>query len=163
VTLAKASAIERFLSEARSLGLSPQVREFPQGTKTAEDAARAIGCRVGQIVKSLVFVGGGRPFLALTSGPNRADTIRLADLVGGTVRRATPEEARRATGFAIGGTPPFGHPEQLRVLVDRDLLGYPEVWAAAGTPNAVFPITPKELIRASGGEPAHFREDPRAS
>jgi prolyl-tRNA editing enzyme YbaK/EbsC (Cys-tRNA(Pro) deacylase) len=161
--MAKPSSIERFLAQARGLGLRPQVREFAQGTKTADDAARAIGCQVGQIVKSLVFMGGGTPFLALTSGPNRADTSRLVELVGATVRRATPEEARLATGFAIGGTPPFGHPRPLRVLVDRDLLRYQQVWAAAGTPNSVFPITPEELVRASGGQPADFREDPGSS
>jgi prolyl-tRNA editing enzyme YbaK/EbsC (Cys-tRNA(Pro) deacylase) len=110
-------------------------------------------------VKSLVFLSGDRAFLALTSGPNRADTARLSNLMGGTpVRRATPDEAREATGFAIGGTPPFGHPRPLRVLVDRDLLGYEELWAAAGTPNSVFPIAPDDLVRASGGEPADFRE-----
>jgi prolyl-tRNA editing enzyme YbaK/EbsC (Cys-tRNA(Pro) deacylase) len=157
------SAGERFLSEARRLGLSPTVREFSQGTRTAQDAARAVGCEVGQIVKSLVFLAGDRPFLALTSGPNRADTGRLADLMGAPVRRATPDEAREATGFAIGGTPPFGHPRPLAVLVDRDLLGYRELWAAAGTPNSVFPITPLELIRASGGRPEDFREDRRSS
>jgi prolyl-tRNA editing enzyme YbaK/EbsC (Cys-tRNA(Pro) deacylase) len=104
-------------------------------------------------------VAGTEPFLALTSGPNRADTARLSELLGGVpVRRADPEEARGATGFAIGGTPPFGHPRRLRVLCDRDLLGYQEVWAAAGTPNAVFPIGPEDLLRASGAEPADFKE-----
>jgi prolyl-tRNA editing enzyme YbaK/EbsC (Cys-tRNA(Pro) deacylase) len=144
---------------ARELGLSVAVREFPQGTRTAQDAARAIGCQVGQIVKSLVFVAGTEPVLALTSGPNRADTGRLAELLGGrSVRRADPQEARRATGFAIGGTPPFGHPRPLRALCDRDLLGYQEVWAAAGTPQAVFPISPGDLLRCSGAEPADFKE-----
>jgi prolyl-tRNA editing enzyme YbaK/EbsC (Cys-tRNA(Pro) deacylase) len=152
-------AIERFLAAAEDLGLSLEVREFPKGTRTAVDAARAIGCDVGQIVKSLVFVAGTEPFLALTSGPNRADTARLSELLGGVpVRRADPEEARGATGFAIGGTPPFGHPRRLRVLFDRDLLGYQEVWAAAGTPNAVFPIGPEDLLRTSGAEPADFKE-----
>jgi prolyl-tRNA editing enzyme YbaK/EbsC (Cys-tRNA(Pro) deacylase) len=143
---------------ARELGLSVAVREFPQGTRTAQDAARAIGCHVGQIVKSLVFVAGTEPVLALTSGPNRADTGRLAELLRGrSVRRADPQEARRATGFAIGGTPPFGHPRPLRALCDRDLLGYEEVWAAAGTPQAVFPISPGDLLRCSGAEPADFK------
>jgi prolyl-tRNA editing enzyme YbaK/EbsC (Cys-tRNA(Pro) deacylase) len=152
-------AIERFLAAAEDLGLPLEVRDFPKGTRTAVDAARAIGCDVGQIVKSLVFVAGTEPFLALTSGPNRADTARLSELLGGVpVRRADPEEARGATGFAIGGTPPFGHPRRLRVLCDRDLLGYQEVWAAAGTPNAVFPIGPEDLLRASGAEPADFKE-----
>jgi len=157
--VSRPSAIERFLAAAERLGLSPEVREFPKGTRTAVDAARAVGCDVGQIVKSLVFVAGTEPFLALTSGPNRADTARLSELLGGVpVRRADPEEARGATGFAIGGTPPFGHPRRLRVLCDRDLLGYQEVWAAAGTPNAVFPIGPEDLLRASGAEPADFKE-----
>jgi prolyl-tRNA editing enzyme YbaK/EbsC (Cys-tRNA(Pro) deacylase) len=155
----KSGAVDRFVSEARRLGLDPKVREFPQGTKTAEDAARAIGCDVSQIVKSLVFVAGTEPFLALTSGPNRASTVKLSRLMAGLpVRRADAEEAREATGFAIGGTPPFGHPRHLRVWVDRDLLAHEEVWAAAGTPNTVFPLTPGELLRASGGEPADFKE-----
>lgn len=157
--MSRPPAAQRFLAAAEARGLSLRVREFPQGTKTAADAARAIGCEVGQIVKSLVFVAGTEPFLALTSGPNRADTSKLSTLMGGVpVRRADPGEARRATGFAIGGTPPFGHPRPLRVLCDRDLLGYQEVWAAAGTPNAVFPIRPDDLVRASGAEPADFKE-----
>ena len=105
-------AIDRFLEAARTLGLEPDVHRFPEGTKTAEDAARAIGCDVAQIVKSLVLSADGHPLLALTSGAHRADTARLAELAGAhEVRRATPEEARAATGFAVGGTPPFGHPQ----------------------------------------------------
>jgi prolyl-tRNA editing enzyme YbaK/EbsC (Cys-tRNA(Pro) deacylase) len=157
--MARSGAIERFLREAAKRGLAPEVREFPQGTRTAQAAALAIGCEVGQIVKSLVFLAGQEPFLALTSGPNRADTGRLASLMGGrTVRRASPDEAREATGFAIGGTPPFGHPRRLVVFCDRDLLAYDEVWAAAGTPHSVFPITPDRLVRASRAEPADFKE-----
>lgn len=153
------SSIERFLREAERLGLSLEVREFPEGTRTAQDAARAIGCQVGQIVKSLVFMGGTEPFLALTSGPNRADTDRLSALLDGVpVRRADADEARAATGFAIGGTPPFGHPRRLRAFCDRDLLGYEEVWGAAGTPHAVFPVRPGDLLRVSGAEPADFKE-----
>jgi len=153
------SSIERFLREAERLGLSLEVREFPEGTRTAQDAARAIGCEVGQIVKSLVFMGGTEPFLALTSGPNRADIDRLSALLDGVpVRRADADEARAATGFAIGGTPPFGHPRRLRAFCDRDLLGYEEVWAAAGTPHAVFPVRPGDLLRVSGAEPADFKE-----
>jgi prolyl-tRNA editing enzyme YbaK/EbsC (Cys-tRNA(Pro) deacylase) len=156
--MGRSRSVERFLSEAERLGLSLQVREFPEGTRTAEDAARAVGCDVGQIVKSLVFVAGSEPFLALTSGPNRADVARLSELAGLPVRRADAEEARTATGFSIGGTPPFGHPRPLRVFLDRDLLGYDEVWAAAGTPNTVFPIAPGDLVRASGAEPGDFKE-----
>jgi prolyl-tRNA editing enzyme YbaK/EbsC (Cys-tRNA(Pro) deacylase) len=151
--------VERFERAARDRGLSLEVGEFPQGTKTAEAAARAVGCEVGQIVKSLVFVADGRPFVALTSGANRADTVRLAEALGvSEVRRASPDEARDATGFAIGGTPPFGYPSPVRVLMDRDLLGYDLLWAAAGTPQAVFPIGPDDLIKASGAEPADFKE-----
>jgi prolyl-tRNA editing enzyme YbaK/EbsC (Cys-tRNA(Pro) deacylase) len=151
------TSVTRVEESARELGLAIEVRRFPEGTKTAADAARAVGCEVGQITKSLVFVADGEPFLALTSGANRADERALAALIGASeVRRASPEEARRATGFAIGGTPPFAHPTRLRVLVDEALLGYDEVWAAAGTPDAVFPIAPEDLLRASGGTPARF-------
>jgi prolyl-tRNA editing enzyme YbaK/EbsC (Cys-tRNA(Pro) deacylase) len=147
------------MDAARDLGLAPEVRRFPEGTKTAQDAARAIGCEVGQIVKSLVFVAGSEPFIALTSGSNRADTERLSELMDRrSVRRADPEAARAATGFAIGGTPPFGHPRALRVFCDRDLLAYEEVWAAAGTPNSVFPIAPDVLVNAAGAQPADFAE-----
>lgn len=157
--MSKGGAVQRFLREAEGRGLAPSVREFPQGTRTAEDAARAIGCEVGQIVKSLVFVAGIEPFVALTAGPNRADEKRLSELMDGRpVRRADPEEARAATGFSIGGTPPFGHPRPLRVFCDRDLLGHEEVWAAAGTPASVFPISPGDLLRASGAEPADLKE-----
>ena len=152
-------AVSRVEEAARLLGMSIDVRRFPEGTRTAADAARAVNCEVGQIVKSLVFVADGEPFLALTSGANRADVGKLAGLVGASeVRRASPEEARAATGFAIGGTPPFGHPAPLRVLVDRDLLAYEEVWAAAGAPDAVFELSPEELLRVSGGSPADFAE-----
>jgi prolyl-tRNA editing enzyme YbaK/EbsC (Cys-tRNA(Pro) deacylase) len=154
-----AGALERFEQAVREAGLSFGMRRFPSGTRTAADAARAVGCDIGQIVKSLVFVADGEAFLALTSGENRADPERLAALLrAGEVRTATAEEAREATGFAIGGTPPFGHPRPLRILVDRDLLGYDVLWAAAGTPDSVFPITPDELLAATGGSVADFKE-----
>ncbi len=162
-------AIDRFLEAARVLGHPVEVRRFPEGTKTAQDAARAIGCEVGQIVKSLVFMGDGTPLLALTSGANRVDVGRLAELAGvREVRRATPEEARTATGFAVGGTPPFvmaarsedgtAEPRSVRTLIDEALLSFDELWAAAGTPDAVFRLTPAELVRASGGDVATFAE-----
>jgi prolyl-tRNA editing enzyme YbaK/EbsC (Cys-tRNA(Pro) deacylase) len=152
-------AIDRFLEAARVLGHEVEVRRFPEGTKTAEAAARAVGCEVGQIVKSLVFVAGDEAVLALTSGANRVDTRRLASLAGASVaRRADPEEARAATGFAVGGTPPFGHPSRVRTFLDRDLLAFEEVWAAAGTPDAVFRTTPDELARLSEAEVADLKE-----
>jgi prolyl-tRNA editing enzyme YbaK/EbsC (Cys-tRNA(Pro) deacylase) len=154
-----AGAAERFDQAMRAAVLAFEITRFPSGTRTAADAARAVGCEIGQIVKSLVFVADGEAFLALTSGENRADPDRLAGLLGAReVRRATAEEAREATGFAIGGTPPFGHPRPLRVLVDRDLFGFDVLWAAAGTPDSVFPIVPAKLLAASGGEIADFKE-----
>lgn len=155
----RSNAVERFEREALERGLSIEVHEFPEGTKTAEAAARAVGCEVGQIVKSLVFVADGKAFVALTSGANRADTARLAGILEvGEIRRASPDEAREATGFAIGGTPPFGYPQPVQVLMDRDLLGYDVLWAAAGTPQAVFPIRPDDLLGAAGAKPADFKE-----
>jgi prolyl-tRNA editing enzyme YbaK/EbsC (Cys-tRNA(Pro) deacylase) len=150
-------AIGRFEAAAANSGVRLEIVRFPEGTRTAADAAQAIGCDVGQIVKSLVFVADGEAFLALTSGANRADTARLAALLGATsVRRADADEVRAATGFAIGGTPPFGHPQVLPVLIDRDLATFDEVWAAAGTPDAVFRLSPGDLIAASGGRVVDF-------
>jgi prolyl-tRNA editing enzyme YbaK/EbsC (Cys-tRNA(Pro) deacylase) len=154
-------AIDRFLDAARVLGHPVEVRRFPEGTKTAGDAARAIGCDVGQIVKSLVFVADGEPVLALTSGANRVDVARLAEIAGASeARRANPEEARAATGFAVGGTPPFGHAERVRAFLDRDLLAFEEIWAAAGTPDSVFRTTPEELRRSALAEVADLKEVP---
>lgn len=153
-----ADAVERFLAAARATGVEVTPTRFPEGTRTAEQAARATGCEVGQIVKSLVFVADGEAFLALTSGANQADPAAMAAALGAAeVRRADAEEAREATGFAIGGVPPFGHVRPLRILVDRDLLGYEVVWAAAGRPDTSFPISPQELVRASGGTPIDLR------
>jgi Cys-tRNA(Pro) deacylase len=152
-------AVERFVGAARALGIEPEVHRFPQGTKTAEDAARAVGCDVAQIVKSLVFLADGHPVLALTSGANRVDVRKLAALAGAReARRASPEEARAATGYAVGGTPPIGHPTRLRTWIDRDLVAFDRVWAAAGAPDAVFPVDPRELLRLGAVE-ADLRTD----
>jgi prolyl-tRNA editing enzyme YbaK/EbsC (Cys-tRNA(Pro) deacylase) len=143
------------VTAGRSLGLELDVREFPQGTRTAADAARAIGCRVDQIVKSLVFMADTDPVLVLTSGGNRVDVVKVGRCQDATaVRKADAEEVRAATGYAIGGTPPFGHARELPVLVDRNLTSFQEVWAAAGTPRHVFAITPADLLRATGGRVA---------
>ncbi len=156
---AVSKAIDRFLQAAQVLGHEVEVRRFPEGTKTAKDAARAIGCEVGQIVKSLVFMADDHPVLALTSGSNRVDVEALAILAGvSSARRADPEEARLATGFAVGGTPPFGHPAPVRTFLDRDLLAHAEIWAAAGTPDAVFRTTPDELLGTTKAEVADLKE-----
>ncbi len=143
---------------ARELGLDLELREFPEGTRTAEDAARAIGVEVGQIVKSLVFTLDGALVMALVSGRNRLDEGRLAAVLGGTeVGRADATGVREATGYAIGGVPPFGHPAPLPTAIDEDLLDYEEVWAAAGTPRDVFAVAPAELVRLTGGTVAVLR------
>jgi prolyl-tRNA editing enzyme YbaK/EbsC (Cys-tRNA(Pro) deacylase) len=145
---------------ARSLGLDLQVREFPEGTRTAQDAANAIGCAVDQIVKSLVFIAGTDPVLVLTSGGNRVDVVKVGTETGSPgVRKADAEEVRAATGYAIGGTPPFGHARDLLVLVDRHLTDFDVVWAAAGTPRHVFPIAPADLVRVTGGRVADVALD----
>ncbi|MEO6577705.1 MAG: YbaK/EbsC family protein [Candidatus Limnocylindria bacterium] len=149
--------VTRVVSAAADAGLEIDVTRHPEGTRTAEDAARTIGCSVGQIVKSLVFMVDESPTIALVSGTNRVDTARLARAAGGsTARRADGDEARRATGFAIGGVPPFGHDRPVPVLIDRDLLEHDELWAAAGLPDAVFAIRPRDLVRVSGGTVAEL-------
>lgn len=143
---------ERVVAAARGLGLEIAPREFPAGTRTADDAARAIGVSVGQIVKSLVFVVDGDAVLALVSGSNLLDEAKLASAAGGdTVERADAETVRAVTGYPVGGVPPIGHATPLRVFVDEDLLGYDEVWAAAGTPHCNFSASPGDLVRATGG------------
>lgn len=145
-------AVQTVMDYAAKAGVTLDVVRYPEGTRTAEDAARAVGCGVGQIVKSLVFVAGEEPIVALVSGANRADTDALSRLCGGVpVRRASADEVREATGFTIGGVPPFGHRRTLRVFIDRDLAAYGRVWAAAGTPDCVFPIEPHQLARLTGG------------
>ena len=138
---------------ARELGLEVEVREFPQGTRTAEDAAAAIGCDVAQIVKSLVFVVDDVPVVALVGGADRLDERKLAEVAGGThVRRANADEVRAATGYAVGGVPPFGHATRLRRFVDDALLAHDVVWAAAGTPMHVFSSDPQQLVAAADAE-----------
>ncbi len=145
------SGAARFLERARAAGLDPDVREFPAGTRTAADAAAAIGCDIGAIVKSLVFISDERAVLVLTSGANRVSETALAEVLGATsVRKASADEVRAATGFAIGGTPPFGHDTDLEVICDRDLTELTEIWAAAGTPTTVFPLAPGRLLTVTG-------------
>ncbi len=147
------SAEERFAARAAELGVAIDVHSFPDGTRTAQDAAAAVGCAVAAIVKSLVFQVDGAAVLALTSGVHRVDEVRLAAaLEAREVRKATADEAREATGYAIGGTPPFAHTGSgvRHVLCDPELLAHEVVWAAAGGPTTVFPIDPAELVAVSG-------------
>lgn len=143
-------ASQKVVAAAAEAGLAIDVTEFPEGTKTAADAAAAIGCEVAAIVKSLVFVVDEEPVVALVPGDRRLDTDRLAEVAGGSAaRRASLEEVRDATGFAAGGTPPFGHARALRVFADNALKRHDPVWAAAGTPTTVFPISIADLDRLS--------------
>jgi Cys-tRNA(Pro) deacylase len=151
--------VERVAAAARDLGLDIDVRSFPEGTKTAADAARAIGVDVGQIVKSLIFSVDGEVVVAYVSGANQLDERKLAGLAGGRKSgRVDADQVRAATGYPIGGVPPFGHATALRVFVDEDLMAFDQVWAAAGTWNDVFALTPADLVRASGGIVGSLRQ-----
>ena len=144
--------VARVVEAAAGLGLVIEPRRFPDGTKTALDAAEAIGVEVGQIVKSLVFAVDGDVVMAYVSGANQLDERKLAAAAGGLrCSRVDADIVRRATGFPIGGVPPFGHTTPLRIFIDPDLLQYDEVWAAAGTWNDVFGIEPHTLVEASDG------------
>ena len=142
----------RVITAAREAGLEITTRRFPEGTKTAADAAAAIGVVVGQIVKSLVFGVDNEIVMALVSGSNQLDEKKLAAAAGGAkCSRVDADAVRAATGYPIGGVPPFGHSTQLRVFVDPDLLQYDEVWAAAGTWNDNFGANPNDIVRVAGG------------
>ena len=144
--------VSRVVSAAKERGLDIVTKRFPEGTKTAADAAAAIGVTVGQIVKSLVFGVDGEIVMALVSGSNQLDEKKLALAAGGAkCARVDADAVREATGFPIGGVPPFGHSTQLRVFVDPDLLQYDEVWAAAGTWNDNFGANPNDIVRVAGG------------
>jgi prolyl-tRNA editing enzyme YbaK/EbsC (Cys-tRNA(Pro) deacylase) len=150
VTQALPPASRRVADAARTLGLELEIHQFPEGTKTAADAAAAIGCPVAAIVKSLVFVVGDEPVVALVPGDLMLDLMKLEAAAGTRpARRATLDEVRDATGFAAGGTPPFGHARDLRVFADEALRRNEPVWAAGGTPTTVFPITLEDLDRTS--------------
>ncbi|MDB5077240.1 MAG: YbaK/prolyl-tRNA synthetase associated region [Chloroflexi bacterium] len=151
-------SVQRVATALRALGVAPQIVEFTESTRTAEDAARALGTSVERIVKSLVFTAGGAPLLVLVSGVNRVAVDRLREALGVEVRRADASVVREATGFAIGGVPPIGHATQLPVILDRDLMQYELVYAAAGTPNSVFPITPQDLHRITGARVLDVKE-----
>jgi prolyl-tRNA editing enzyme YbaK/EbsC (Cys-tRNA(Pro) deacylase) len=135
----------------RDLGITGAVVELPVHARTSQQAADALGVAVGRIVKSLVFLAGERPVLVVASGANRVDEAKLGRLAGAPIRRADADTVRRVTGYAIGGVPPVGHDSRLATYVDRDLLQYELVYAAAGVPECVFPLTPAELVRGTDG------------
>lgn len=153
------ASVQKVADALRALGVEPEITEFAESTRTAEEAAQAVGASVGQIVKSLVFTVEGAPLLVLASGAHRVDMTKLAAVAGGAVSRPDAAFAREATGFSIGGVPPIGHAQRLRTIFDRALLQYDVVWAAAGTPNAVFPLAPAKLLEISQAEPVDIGDD----
>lgn len=152
--------LRRVIDAGAERGLEVRPVLFENETRTAADAARAVGCDVAQIVKSLVFRAADRTLLLLVSGRNRVDLVKTAAVVGvDHLDKANAQVARASTGFSIGATPPFGHLTELDVYMDEDLLGFSEVWAAAGRVDAVFPADPRALRRASGAHVAALRQD----
>lgn len=144
---------QRLLAILNQAGMGDRVVTFDEGAHTAAEAAAAIGCEVGAIGSSLVFMKGDEPVLIVTSGAHRVDLTRVADHLGGALKRATPDQVREATGFVIGGVSPVGFPMPVTLLVDEDLAEHDKVWVAAGHPNAVFWLTYAELLELTGGTP----------
>lgn len=152
------SSAQKVQSALHALGLDLQVVELPGSTRTAVEAAAAVGCDVGQIVKSLVFKAkrSEKPVLVIASGANRVDERRVEALLGEPLGKADADFVRQHTGFVIGGVPPVGHSEKLETYIDRDLQQYDQIWAAAGTPHAVFRLSPADLVRITGGTVAEI-------
>lgn len=148
------SSAQKVQDALKSLGLTLQVVELPNSTRTAVEAAQAIGCQVGQIVKSIVFKGkrSERPILVIASGSNRVNEKTIEALIDEPLGKADADFVRQHTGFVIGGVPPLGHSEPLETFIDEDLFQYDEIWAAAGTPNAVFRLKPADLPRMTKGK-----------
>ena len=148
------SSAQRVQQALKSLGYELQVVELPESTRTAVEAAQAVDCQVGQIVKSLIFEArrSERPVLVVASGANRVNERLIEALIVEPLGRADADFVRQHTGFAIGGVPPIGHIESLLTFIDQDLLQYSEIWAAAGTPNAVFRLSPPDLVSMTGGQ-----------
>jgi prolyl-tRNA editing enzyme YbaK/EbsC (Cys-tRNA(Pro) deacylase) len=143
-----------------ALGFTQQVVEHEQTTRTSAEAAAAIGCEVGQIAKSVIFKGkqSGKAILVIASGANRVDEKKLRALLGEKVDKPDADFVRAQTGFVIGGVPPLGHAQPLETLIDETLLTFDSIWAAAGTPNAVFPLTPVELVQMTHGKVADVKQ-----
>ena len=148
------SSAKKVQQALQARGLLLQVVELPASTRSAAEAAQALGCEIGQIVKSLVFKGkrSGRPILVIASGANRVDERRIEGLIGEPLGKADADFVRAHTGYAIGGIPPTALAEQIQTYIDQDLLNYTQLWAAAGTPHAVFQLSPDDLLRLSDGK-----------
>ena len=148
------TSAQRVQDALMKLGLILQVVELPDSTRSAAEAAEAIGCSVGQIAKSLIFKtrNSQEPILVIVSGPNRVDEKKIGALVGEMITKPDAHFVRQHTGFSIGGVPPVGHNQPINTFIDQDLLAFDEIWAAAGTPNAVFRLTGDDLVRATGGQ-----------
>jgi len=153
VTPELSESARRVQQALAGVGIASRVRELPQSTRTASEAAAAIGCRVEQIAKSLVFrrEDSGQPVLVIASGTNRVDERLVSSHLSTGIGKADADFVRSTTGFAIGGVPPLGHAVALQTIIDEDLLRLDTIWAAAGTPHAVFSLTPQQLVRATGG------------
>ena len=153
------SPVDRVRLALAAHGLQVEITEFDQSTATSQQAADALGVPLATIVKSLVFVVDDRVVLVLASGANRVDTGKLARVAGGKVRKADADRVRAETGFVIGGVPPVGHSVPLATYIDRDLVRHSLLWAAAGSPYAVFPVTPQDLVRITGGQVVDLAQD----
>jgi Cys-tRNA(Pro) deacylase len=150
---------QRIQDQIKSLGYEYTVVEHSESTRTAQEAADRAGCELGQIVKSLIFKGkeSGKPILVLTSGANRVDEKRISGYAGEPISRADAEFVRAVTGFAIGGVPPFGHSQKMETYIDEDFLQYQTIWAAAGTPNAIFELNTEDLQKMTNGKVAQVK------
>ncbi len=146
-------SVQKVQDKLKNLGFSIEVVELEATTRTSAEAAQAVGCKVEQIAKSLIFQTRvtHRPILVIASGPNRVNEKKIAELISEPIGKADADFVRQHTGFAIGGVPPVGHLEKLEIFIDEDLLQYGEIWAAAGSPHAVFKLTPSDLVKMTGG------------
>ncbi len=144
---------QRIQDALNALGAKLEVVELPASTRTSAEAAAAIGCSIRQIAKSIIFrsAATGRPIMVIASGPNRVNEEKIREIIGEGIEKANAEFVRKTTGFAIGGIPPIGHSEPIATIIDEDLLKMDEIWAAAGTPNAVFKLNPANLVQMTGG------------
>ncbi len=157
--MTEGSSTARVRAALLAAGHDDTITEFPAGTRTAADAAAAIGCDVAQIAKSIVFRAGGRPVVVIASGTNRVDTAKVAAALGVAIRRADADWVRETTGFAVGGVAPLGHLAPPLLLFDRDLLDLHPIWAAAGSPHHVFPTEAETLLRITGAQVADIRQE----